>query len=74
MIHSIGLYPGIRRRTTEQTVPSRHRGLPQIPHLDGDHETLATLTVHNVSPDSRYNTLLKVPFQIRDTYMESEGL
>lgn len=71
---SVGLNPGIRRLPTKQTSPSRDRGLPQIHHLDGNHETMATLTMHSISHGSPYNTLRNVLFQIRDTYMESDEL
>jgi hypothetical protein len=51
--HSIGLNARVRGLTTEQTPPPRHRVLTRhVSHLDGNHETLATLAAHGTPPDS----------------------
>lgn len=71
MTHAIGLNSRVRHRSTEQAPPSGHRGLPQVSHLDGNQEALATKTAHDSSSELLYNTLLKVACQIRHAYMES---
>ena len=47
---SIGFDAGVGGLTTQETAPPRCRspGTPQLLHPDGDHEALATWTVHRV--------------------------